>query len=168
MRLIPLKVSTSTDAPTKKGKKEANERHTYRDTWLTCRILRPIDIVGAVKLQKKKKLGINKVDGQAEVRRKSIGHSGIEDCRGPAVSRLLKSALLVCHRLNQHQIPTKGTLPLFFGGETKGGYSKQTQKLKGKGVERGDRDRRQLEIVDQLLCVYYMSLSVCVFGRPET
>jgi hypothetical protein len=56
----------------------------------------------------------------------------------PAVSRLLKSALLVCHRLNQHQIPTKGTLPFyfyFFWRRNERGFSKQTQKLKGKGVE---------------------------------
>jgi hypothetical protein len=116
----------------------------------------------------------------AEVRRKSIGHSGIEDCKGrrfrkhknqqrstsrqPTVEKCASCLPSIESTSNTHK---RHTSFLFFGGETKGGYSKQTQKLKG--VERGDRDRRQLEIVDQLLCVcIHVSLSVCVFGRPET
>jgi hypothetical protein len=86
----------------------------------------------------------------AEVRRKSIGHSGIEDCKGrrfrkhknqqrstsrqPTVEKCASCLPSIESTSNTHQRHTS-FLFYFFGGETKGGYSKQTQKLKGKGVE---------------------------------
>jgi hypothetical protein len=89
-------------------------------------MLRHIDIVGADKLPKKKARNKQslwswrKSDGsRLDIPELKIAKDGVSanikiNRDPPGVSRLLKSALLVCHRLNQHQIPTKGTLPFYF------------------------------------------------------